>query len=77
MTYACGRQFVKYMDKFLPVLEMGLSHHRVCRTNRSPLHSFTPMPVNAEIDCFVGHVRHVNSLFWCRSGKFAQSVWEC
>lgn len=28
MTYACGRQFVKYMDKFLPVLEMGLSHHR-------------------------------------------------
>lgn len=29
MTYACGRQFIKYMEKFLPVLEMGLSQHQV------------------------------------------------
>lgn len=29
MTYACGKQFVKYMDSFLPVLEMGLQHHQV------------------------------------------------
>lgn len=29
MTYACGRQFVKYMERFMPVLEMGLQQHQV------------------------------------------------
>lgn len=28
MTYTCGRQFNKYMDRFYPVLQTGLSHHQ-------------------------------------------------
>ena len=30
MTYACGRQFSKYMERLYPVLQMGLSQHQVC-----------------------------------------------
>lgn len=29
MTYACGRQFSKYMEKFFPVLQTGLAQHQV------------------------------------------------
>ena len=29
MTYACGRQFSKYMERFFPVLQMGLAQHQV------------------------------------------------
>lgn len=29
MTYACGRQFSKYMERFYPVLQTGLAHHQV------------------------------------------------
>ena len=32
LTYACGPQFVKYMERFFPVLEMGLTKHKA----RSP-----------------------------------------
>ncbi|PSC75516.1 importin subunit beta-1-like [Micractinium conductrix] len=28
MTYACGRQFSKYMERFYPVLQTGLAHHQ-------------------------------------------------
>ena len=28
LTYACGPQFVKYMERFFPVLEMGLTNHK-------------------------------------------------
>ena len=30
LTYACGPQFVKYMDRFFPVLELGLKNYKVC-----------------------------------------------
>lgn len=38
LTYACGTQFNKYMERFLPILEKGLTNHQV-RTSRktSPL----------------------------------------
>ena len=29
LTYVSGRQFVKYMERFFPILEMGLSNHQV------------------------------------------------
>ena len=29
MTYACGRQFVGYMDRLFPVLEAGLKQFQV------------------------------------------------
>lgn len=29
MTYSCGRQFSKYMERFFPVLQMGLAQHQV------------------------------------------------
>jgi hypothetical protein len=28
MTYACGRQFSKYLERFFPVLQMGLAQHQ-------------------------------------------------
>ena len=28
LTYACGPQFVKYMERFFPVLQMGLTNHQ-------------------------------------------------
>jgi len=28
LTYACGPQFVKYLERFFPVLEMGLANHK-------------------------------------------------
>ncbi|KAK9806952.1 hypothetical protein WJX72_008531 [[Myrmecia] bisecta] len=28
LTYACGTQFIKYMDKFFPFLELGLINHQ-------------------------------------------------
>lgn len=28
-TYATGKQFVKYMDTFFPVLQQGLTNHQV------------------------------------------------
>ena len=38
MTYACGRQFSKYMERFFPVLEMGLKQYQASST------WFRPMP---------------------------------
>jgi len=35
-TYTTGKQFVKYMDSFFPVLQTGLTNHQVrpfCRCN--------------------------------------------
>lgn len=29
VTYATGKQFVKYMERFFPVLEQGLTNHQV------------------------------------------------
>ena len=28
LTYATGRQFIKYMERFFPVLEQGLTNHQ-------------------------------------------------
>lgn len=29
LTYACGPQFVKYMERFFPTLELGLTNYQV------------------------------------------------
>ena len=29
LTYACGPQFVKYMERFYPILESGLKNYQV------------------------------------------------
>lgn len=34
LTYACGPQFVKYMERFFPVLQMGLTNHQARRCTR-------------------------------------------
>ena len=31
LTYACGPQFVKYMERFYPILESGLKNYQVRR----------------------------------------------
>ena len=31
LTYACGPQFVKYMERFYPILEAGLKNYQVRR----------------------------------------------
>ena len=38
LTYACGPQFVKYMERFFPVLQMGLTNHqaRHCTWRHGP-----------------------------------------
>ena len=39
MTYACGRGFSKYMERFFPVLETGLKQHQARTFSNVPFRS--------------------------------------
>lgn len=39
LTYTTGRQFIKYMDRFFPVLEQGLTNHQARSARHALCHS--------------------------------------
>lgn len=41
LTYATGPQFIKYMERFFPVLEQGLTNHQVRALKHPPRNTVT------------------------------------
>ena len=86
LTYACGRQFSKYMERFYPVLQTGLAQHQVRRRRRCGT-----VCVSALCVCWAcAAARNGGAVVltsccapWphaclaCRSGRSARSPWAC
>ena len=81
LTYACGPQFSKYLDKFYPYLQRGLTNYKV--GHMLLLGSLSEHLISAyccrAVDCEVLHKQGCGSaqacICLCRSGRYVKPQW--